>query len=375
MNKEKILFILHYSPPIHGASKVGDSILKSDLLKQNFNTKYIKIESSKNIKSIGKFQFNKIIDTIILFNNILSKLLFFKPQKIYYTVSPNGFAFYRDFLISMPIKLFAKVTRCELFYHYHALGLADFTSKSNLKKKLVNFFLNNINIILISSKIKSELTNLTNYKRVFYLENGVEDPLESEEFLKILKERETNKNCNILFLSNIIKTKGYDTVLELAKDLKTKGYKDFKFHFAGSWGSDKDKLYFNNFITKNELEAEVQYHGLVTGKNKKNIFTLANMFIFPTRYSKEVFPLSVLEALSYGLPVLAFDKGAITDILNDDIGVISNKDVIFNDFIKMKNTHVNKEVSLVCRKNFEQKYSMNIFEKKLLATLKLKDEC
>ena len=102
MQQEKLLLILHYSPPVHGAAKVGDTILNSSILGANFKRKYIKLESSKNIKTIGKFQFKKILLLIQLFSKVLYNLFFFRPKKIYFTASPKGFAFYRDLIVMMP---------------------------------------------------------------------------------------------------------------------------------------------------------------------------------------------------------------------------------------------------------------------------------
>ena len=46
MKKQKLLCILHYAPPAHGASKVGDFIKSSQKLKDEFDCRFIKIKSS-----------------------------------------------------------------------------------------------------------------------------------------------------------------------------------------------------------------------------------------------------------------------------------------------------------------------------------------
>ena len=134
MNKKvKLLLILHHSPPIHGASKVGDIILNSKEIASNFDTRYIKIKSSDGIENIGKFGISKILKSITLFFNVFFLLCSFRPQKIYFTVSPFGFAFYRDLIISIPIKCYSFFKQCDVFYHYHASGIKEFTSSSKLK--------------------------------------------------------------------------------------------------------------------------------------------------------------------------------------------------------------------------------------------------
>tara|TARA_R110001606_G_scaffold23985_2_gene79994 strand:- start:4450 stop:5571 length:1122 start_codon:yes stop_codon:yes gene_type:complete len=373
MQQEKLLLILHYSPPVHGAAKVGDTILNSSILGANFKRKYIKLESSKNIKTIGKFQFKKILLLIQLFSKVLYNLFFFRPKKIYFTASPKGFAFYRDLIVMMPIKCYAKITNCEIFLHYHAIGINDFCNQSSFKRKLANFFVSKTNIILISKKIKAEISQLDSYKKEFFLENGVKNHLTEKQFSVILEERKKSKKYNVLFLSNMIKTKGYDDVLELANQLKNKNYNDINFHFAGSWSSDNDELFFKNFIKDNNLEDCVKFHGFVAKKAKEKLISEANIFIFPTRYDKEVFPLSILEALSYGLPILAYNKGAVSDIVDDKVGIITNKTSFFDDFLILKNKNINNDVYLASREKYLKNYTLASFEKKLLSILK--NEC
>lgn len=371
-HKIKLLLILHYSPPIHGASKVGDTILRSKLLKSNFDTKFIKIKSSENLESIGKFNFKKTIDTLGLFFKISFQLISFRPQKIYFTASPQGFAFYRDLFIVFPIKVYSVIKKCEVFYHYHAKGIKEFTSKSRLNKKLTNFFVWNTNLIFISKMVLDELTGITTYKKKVLLKNGVENTISEDIFNTILENRFKTENINVLYLSNMMKDKGYDTVLDLANKIKES---NITFNFAGGWESKEDKEYFNTFVNKNNLQNKVNYHGLVVGEKKQKLFEEATIFTFPSRYPKEVFPLSLLEGLSYGLPILAFDVGAVSEIVTKEVGIISCKDGVLNSFIEMQNQYLNKDVSLACRNRFLENYTTEVFERNLVAILKLKDEC
>ena len=371
--QQKLLLILHYSPPIHGAAKVGDTIHDSKVLKSNFETRFIKIKSSESLEVIGRFGFKKIITTIALFCKLVIQLIFFRPEKIYFTVSPFGFAFYRDLCIAIPIKIYASLKNCQVFYHYHAKGIKAFTSRSGKNKKLTNFFVSNINLIFITRMMSIELINVTRNKRTLFLKNGVDDTLDETTFDGVLNNRFKNNTIKVLYLSNMIKTKGYDTVLELAVKTKRKNL-SVEFNFAGAWASKEDEMFFNSFVNSHNLKPTVKYHGLVLSEEKEKLFKESSLFIFPSRYSKEVFPLSLLEALSYGLPILAFDVGAVSEIVSKDVGVISSKNELFNSFKEMLKMYFNKEVSLACRKRFLENYTTEVFEKKLVAILKLENE-
>lgn len=371
MKKEKALFILHYSPPIHGASKVGDTIINSKIINQNLNSKFIKIKSSQNLDQIGQFNFLKILHFIELFFKVIYSLLIFRPKIIYFTTSSFGFAFYRDLVLSVPIKCYCFFKSCQVFYHYHAKGIYTFTSSSKKALTLTNFFVKGVNLIFISELMKSETELLKSYKNVFYLKNGVDDTLTSKEFNSILESRDNSKTINVLYLSNMMLDKGYDTALELAQKVKSSNKQNkIKFHFAGGWSSKEDEIFFNNYIDEHNLKDVVTYYGLVQGGTKKELFKLANLFVFPSRYKKEVFPLSILEALSYGLPVLAFKAGAVSEIINKNNGLITNKERIFEAFNFLTDNYLNRDTYQKCRDSFIENYTVNIFEENLLSILK-----
>jgi glycosyltransferase involved in cell wall biosynthesis len=265
--------------------------------------------------------------------------------------------------------MFCLFKKCNVFYHYHAKGINEFTSKSAISKKLTNFFLKNVNLIFISQQMKSELEGLKGYKNCYFLNNGVEDNLNERSFEHILKSKNKTEEINILYLSNMIKEKGYDTVLNFAKSINQMNIKNVKFHFAGGWSSRNDTCFFNNFVIENKLEELVMYHGLVQGKEKAQLFKKSKIFLFPSRYKKEVFPLSVLEALSYGLPILAFNAGAISDIVNKEIGVITNKKGLLKAFKLIEKDYLKNNVYNKCRQTFLEKYTTQKFEMNLLEIL------
>lgn len=361
----KALFILHYSPPVHGASKVGDSILNSSIISQELDAKFIKIKSSDSIDVIGKFNGKKILYFIELFFKICWSLLWFRPQIIYYTASPYGFAFYRDLVVSVPIKIYRKLSKTSLFYHYHAKGIDSFLSQSSINKKLTNFLLKNTTILLISKLMKSEIRQVNTYKNVVFINNGVETTLNKEDFLNVVSQRVSSNKASVLYLSNMIKEKGYDTILETVRKVKESGLDNIEFNFAGGWATNEDEQFFNNYVKEYNLQEYVTFHGLVQGEKKKSLFSNATIFVFPSRYKKEVFPISVLEALSYGLPILGFNAGAVSKIINAKIGVISNKELIFEDLKKMIVNYQSTDNYKVCREEYLSKYTIDVFERKL----------
>lgn len=360
-NKKKLLCILHRSPPAHGAAKVGDFISKNQKLQEAYECEFITIKSSDTIGDIGKVNFKKVYLVVELYLKVLFALIAFRPDKIYYTASVNGVAFYRDLVVSTLWKIYEKTTAVDVYYHYHTKGIDRFVSLSPKNLKLTNFFLMNVNVILLSPLLENDLQQVNTYKRVLYLANGVDNNYTDEEFENYI-EKKNFKDINVLYLSNMIKSKGYFEVLKLAKQYSNK---DYIFHFAGGWQHNQDKKDFFEFIKKNNLEKKVIFHGFVNGNQKKELFEKANIFVLPTR--NEAFPLSILEAFSYGLPSLSTNEGSISYIIDYKSGiVITDLNDLQNAFEKMINNFVNKATAKYCRQRYLYNFSLEKFEKDLV---------
>jgi glycosyltransferase involved in cell wall biosynthesis len=363
MKKQKLLCILHRSPPSHGAAKVGDFIAQSISLKETFDCRFITIRSSDTIGDIGKINFKKIYFVFELYFKILCALILFRPHKIYFTASIRSVAFYRDLLLCTLWKTYNTFTSVELFCHYHTKGIDEFVSTSSKNLALTRFFLRNVNLILLSPMLRDDFKQVQTYKEIFFLPNGVEDNADD----KAIEERSYEGKKHILYLSNMIKSKGYFEVLKLAMNTQRE---DVHFHFAGGWQNTEDEKEFLDLVSKSPLCDKVTFHGFISGEQKKALFEQSHLFIFPTRYQNEAFPLSILEALSYGLPVLSTDEGSIPYILDKKCGVIIHDlKNLAEGFEQALQTLINTQTARYCRVRYCENFTLQAFEKNLLNIL------
>ncbi|MCK9467532.1 MAG: glycosyltransferase [Candidatus Absconditabacterales bacterium] len=210
-----------------------------------------------------------------------------------------------------------------------------------------------------------------NKKDIFILPNGIKDNLSNKEFEKIIQERKKNKKLQLLFLSNMIETKGPLDVLYICNELKKKKI-EFECSFVGKFqDSNFEKKFFKELNSLN-LERECKYLGPKYGKEKFKILEKTNYLIFPTTYPEETFGLVIIESFMYGIPALSYDNASIKEIiLNKKLGYVSKKgdwENISKELIKrIKKVESSKEI----REEFKKKYLLDNVLKDLKRILRI----
>lgn len=127
-----------------------------------------------------------------------------------------------------------------------------------------------------------------------------------------------NKNISILFLSRLFKEKGIFITLEVFEKINKK-YPDVNLIVAGNGECLIDaKKYVSDKGISN-----VSFPGFVSGISKDKILTDSHIYILPT-YHQEGLPISILEAMAYGLVVITRPVGGIKDFfINEKMGYIT----------------------------------------------------
>ena len=365
--RKKIYAIMQVPPPIHGSAKVSQFIKDNLFINKKLDILYSPIRVANDFQDIGKFRLNKIFITFLHFFKIFYELFLFKPDAVYFTASPSGFAFYRDILFIIPIKIYSMLFKKNYYLHYHTRGVEKFISKSALNKTLGKILLSDANLILLDETLSDEFYSLAANSKISYLPNCTEDPFPNKSFEDFIKVKFKHKKdiVNFLYMANMMESKGYKEILEFAAENKDK---NFRFNFAGAWEAKNGEKEFYDFIKLNDLEGLVTYHGLVSGKAKDSLFKTANIFLFPTKYHNESLPLCIIEALSYGVPVISTKVGAIPNMLNSEIGILMDTSKDLQKHLHEINGFLNQfDTALKSRYHYENYFSTKKFEKNFLS--------
>ena len=260
-------------------------------------------------------------------------------------------------------KLFKPV---EVYYHYHTKGVDELVSTSVKNLKLTYFFINDASLMLLSPLLEKDFDRVQSYKQVFFLPNGVKDSMGEENFETYITTKYNYiDTVETLYLAHMMKEKGYWDVLELARE--TKGQK-IRYHFAGNWESEESKIEFVRFVTEHGLKEHVIHHGFVVGEKKSSLFKNAHILLYPSK--NDAFPLTLLESLSYGVPVIASDEGSIPYILDEKSGfILSGVNELPEALEQAKQKLLNIETAIYCRQRYLDNFSLDSFENNLIKIL------
>lgn len=117
----------------------------------------------------------------------------------------------------------------------------------------------------------------------------------------------------VLFLSNMIPSKGYGVLAEAAPLLRH----DVDLVFAGAWADDGDRAAFEARLA--DLGQAARVVGAVDVDQTRELFRSASVFAFPSTYPHESLPLAVLEAKAAGCAVVAVDHAGVSEMVRDGV--------------------------------------------------------
>jgi len=369
MQRKKILFLSPLPPPYYGSaisSKDCLNILEKD---KTFEVVNIKINFAQKMRGIGKISLEKLRKFKNIKQEIKKVLKNFNPDIIYFMPATSKIGLLRDYLLVKEIK---KRWTKKVFFHIRT-RITNENWKNPFIKKIYNKMFKNQKAIVLDNSLKKDLHSLIGEKELFVLPNAIKNELSEKEFNEIIKKRKKKKNFEIIFISNMDKTKGWPKLLRACKILDKKNM-DFRCSFIGAWQCKKDEKDFCNFIDNYNLKNKIKYLGEKIGKEKNKILEDSDVLVFPTEYKLETFGRVILEAMMFGLPVIANGIASIPTIIqNEKTGFVliknSPEEIAEKIELLIKSKNNRLEMGKRGREKFLKEYILENYAKKFIRIL------
>lgn len=231
------------------------------------------------------------------------KVLKIKPDIIHgQMIFPNGFlAVILGWLLKKPSITYVR-------------GSDIYTRSGLFKKTIGRFVLKRSNrVIALTNDMKKEILKIVDRKDVIVVPNGIEISkfnLNRDNCRRELNIQENKKI--ILFVGRLIEIKGVEYLIRAMKEI-LKDIPDAKLMIIGDGENEKN---LKNLSVNLGVEEKIDFIGKVPNDKIPVYMKAADVFVLPSL--SEGFPVTLLEAMAAGLPILATKVGGIPEIIKDE---------------------------------------------------------
>lgn len=296
MDKKKKVCMIVQNPMVKGGIAAVVNGYRGSALEKDFDIIYV-----ESYKDGGKF--TKLLKAINGYLHFVKVLLIDKPN-IIHIHSSFGPSFYRK----IPYIYMANLARKKIINHCHGADFYEFyINASKRKKKLIKKVYNKCSIMIaLSEEWKDRLNLIVPTEKIRVIENY------SVLYRDALKER-MERPCNnqVLFLGEIGERKGCYDIPEVVKRV-SESIPNVKFVLGGS--GDIEKI--SKLLIAKGVEKNVIFPGWVRGKDKDKLLRESDLFFLPSY--NEGMPMSILDGMGYGLPVVSTNVGGIPKIVHNE---------------------------------------------------------
>ena len=137
------------------------------------------------------------------------------------------------------------------------------------------------------------------------------------------------KPITIVFLSNLMRSKGIVEFLEASEQLLIDNPL-LNIEIAGQFLPDSfntleeiKALFYNKFESlKINFPSRINYKGIIKGEEKIQLLLNSAIFILPTYYPTEAFPLAIVEAMKTGNTIITTNHNYLSHIISKKNGLL-----------------------------------------------------
>lgn len=292
-------------PPLNGMTVMTSHILAG--LRAG-DWQHIHLDTSDH-RGVGKIGTLDVTNIWLALGHAMD-LLFIKGASksvLYLPIAQGSLGFLRDALLIC----IARLRRIPVVIHLHGAGLLlFFESALPPMRWIIRWCLGRAErAIVLGPSLVDAFGDLVPASRVRVVRNGIPGAD------RVPDRSRKRGRVTILFLSNMRVGKGYQDVIEAARLIVEDGL-DAQFVLAGEWPDPRKRDRVLAQVHDLGMESRVAVVGRVDRDEKCKMLSQADIFVFPPR-QLEGQPVVLIEAMSYGLPIVSTPRGGIVDLVED----------------------------------------------------------
>ncbi len=311
MSRPRLLVVGPTPPPVHGTSVYTRMLLDSAALADAFDVRHLDISDRRSLENIGRLDPTNVWLGLKHLAGMAAAVLRHRPDVVYVEVSQNALAYFRDACFIAV----ARLGGARVVTHLHGGHFGTFYRDATpLVRTLVRASSRQVDRAwVLGEGLRHHYDGLLPPEAVRVVANGVPDPLTA---LPAVDDPPPGPPM-ILYLGQLSLPKGVLDLVEAVALLDADPAP--RLVLAGGWASGAERRWVEAKVRALGLRVGVEVPGVVRGQAKAALLAEADVFVLPTAYPYEGQPLSILEAMAAGLPVVSTARGAIPDMVRDGV--------------------------------------------------------
>ena len=323
MPKLKILCILPTPPPFAGP-EIGSHLLLNSKLSELCELIHLPSNIRDNNRDKGKKDLRSVIRLIGLCSKQILLSWRNKPQITYTLLSQNKSGFIRDACYIFLAKMMGQ----KVVAHFRGGNFDVFYAGAGwFWKRVIAKVLRQVDWVVVQAeRLRYLFEPLVPPDRIRVIYNGIDTSFFSPK----ANLRDGDFSVRILFIGHLSIAKGFGDLLD-AIPIIVREQPNTEFLIVGERFLKERNILVNrqgtsmslsgleeqlqNIESESHLRDRIRFLGTVYGEEKERVFAEADIFVLPS-YA-EGFPLSILEAMAAGLPVVCTPVGAVPEVVEE----------------------------------------------------------
>lgn len=363
----KVLVVGQTPPPVHGQAVMIDRLLRSPL--RGVRMFHVRTSFSRSIQDLGRWHPRKLLHLLVVIGRIFHARLVHGADVLYYPPSGSNLI---PVLKDMAILLCTRWLFRRTILHVHAGGTSLIYGRLRFwMRPWFRWALFDADAVIRLSAATPEDGLGLRARREFLVPNGIPD-----EALHHLPSDAATRNVSridvssrgpfrLLYVGALCESKGVLDVVRATRMLVDRGLAA-RLQLVGQCQSAEFAARLEELIGQLELADRVELPGVLTGQDKHRRFAQSDVFCFPSFYECEALPLVLLEAMSFGLPVVASRWRGIPSIVRDgQTGLLvepRNPHQLAECVYQLATSpHLRRQMSGAARERYLREYTPDVF--------------
>jgi glycosyltransferase involved in cell wall biosynthesis len=311
MDERPTILLIGPTPPPHHGVSVAMQMLLTSSVSEAFRVVHLEIADRRGIGHVDQPDLHDVLLFTQQWFRHLALILRERPALCYLPISQTRLGFFRDSLFIVP----ALLAGIPVVLHLHGANFdAMHAAAGPLWRAYMGMILKRVaRFIVLGETLRPIFSRWASPERISVVPNGVArasgGPRPSIPFDKGL--------FRVVCLSSLSRQKGLFMLLQ-AVPLVVNAHRGVEFLIAGPWWGEETRHEAEAMVAHLGIMERVRFVGAVTGEQKSDFLRSGMLFVFPA-IQQEGQPMTVLEAMSEGLPVVATDRGCLRETVVDGV--------------------------------------------------------